>query len=544
MISYDMWQSRYGGSPDILGATLRVAGIEFAVVGVMPPRFFGTDVGRRFDVVMPLAAERLVRREESRLDNQHSRWVRVLARLKGEQTLRAAEEALRVVQPRIREAILASGARPRNQQRYLAEPFALQPALRGTSSIRTKYGRPVVVVMVIVGLVLLIACANIANLLLADAAVRRHELSVRQAMGASRWRVIRQLFVESLLLAVAGAVGGLVVAFWVGRLLVQQLSTHRNTVFLDVGIDWRVLGFTASVALIAALLFGLAPALRACDTRPIESIRKYGRGGAAQRGGLGSFLVTGQVAFSFVLLTAAGLFIGTLTALNTKDLGFERDPVLLTHLNLQGSEIEENERLPVFQRVEQAVRALPGVRQAALSSITPVSGRVFDVIVELEDGAPVEGRSVAYVNALTPGWFATYGTPIMAGRDFELADRRESAAVAIVNEAFVRKFLRGTDPIGKQLRNLRASAREQTDWMEIVGIAADAAYVSIRNEPPPTLYVPIAQQPAVEPSMTLGVRVKGGDPSLIARSVGEVIRQVAREIAFTHTPSKRRSRQP
>ena len=536
VISYDMWQRRYGGSPDVLGKTLRIDRVAFTVVGVMPARFFGTAVGGRFDVAAPLAAERLIRREGSRLDNQRARWVRVLARMKDGQTLAAAEEALRVAQPRIREASLESGARPRNKERYLAEPFALQSAAGGTSSVRARYGQPLVMVMAIVGLVLLIACANIANLLLADAALRRHELSVRRAMGASRWRVARQLLVESLLLAGGGAVGGLAVAYLGSRLLVQQLSTHRNTIFLDVSLDWRVLGFTAAVALTTALLFGLAPTLRASGAQPIESMRDHGRGAAARHGGIGSFLIAGQVAFSFVLVVAAGLFIGTLATLTTKDLGFERDPVLLTHLDLQGSEIADDRRLQIYQRVEEAVQSIPGVMQAAFSSITPVSGRVFDVTVEIENGAPIEGRAVAYINALTSGWFATYGTPLVAGRDFEPTDRSESAPVAIVNEAFVRKFLLETDPIGKRVRNPQASARERADWMEIVGVASDATYVSVRDEPPPTLYVPIAQQPEVEPSMTLAVRVEGNDPSLTAGSVGEAIRQIDPKIAFTHTP--------
>jgi predicted permease len=430
----------------------------------------------------------------------------------------------------------------RERERYLAEPFALQAAAGGTSSMRASYGRPLLLILGVVALVLLIACANIANLLLARMAVRRREFSVRLALGAPRWRLARQLGVESLLLATAGALAGLAIAHWGSRLLVGQLSTHADTVFLDVGIDWRVLAFTVVVAAGTALLFGLGPALSASNTRPIEAMRESSRvAGSGRRAGVGNLLVAAQVAFSLVLVVAAGLFVRTLATLATRDLGFERDPVLLANLNVEGSAVESAQRLVLYERVEQAVRGMPGVAQAAISGVTPVSGMVVDVGIEIENPeseneSGAAGRRVSYINALTPGWFAAYGTPIVGGRDFDARDRSTSTPVAIVNEEFVRRFLPGGSPIGRRVRNAQPSAREQAAWMEVVGVAGDAAYLSLREEASPTLYVPVAQQPEAEPSMTLSVRAAGGVPASLARGVAETIARIDPGIAITFTP--------
>jgi predicted permease len=539
VISYAFWQRRFGGAAGVVGRTQIIERVPFTIVGVTPPGFFGADVGSTFDVAAPLAAEALMRGPRSRLDNHGTVWVRVMARLRDGQTLAAAEQALQVAQPRIREATIALGAR--DTARYLGEPFALQPAAGGTSSMRAPYGRPLVLILAVVALVLLIACANIANLLLARTAARRLEFSVRLALGASRWRLARQLLIESLLLAGGGAVAGLAIAHWGSRLLLRQLSTQNNLVFLDVGIDWRVLAFTVLVAAATALLFGLVPALQGSSARPIEAIRGHsGSAAASRRLGLGSLLVVGQVAFSLVLVVAAGLFVRTLESLTTRDLGFERDPVLLADLNVQASAIEPEpqQRLALYERVEQAVRALPGVAQTSVSAVTPVSGMMMDIGVEVEnEPRETEQPTVSYINALTPGWFATYGTPLVAGRDFEARDRSAAALVAIVNETFVRRFMASASPIGRRIRIFGLpSQREKAPWMEVVGVAADATYLSLRDEAPPTLYVPVAQDVELGPSMTVSVRAASGSPALLARSVAEAITAVDRDIAITFTP--------
>ncbi len=262
VISYGFWQRRFGGAADIIGRSLTVERVPFTIVGVTPPQFFGADVGRAFDVAIPIGTDPLIRGKESALDRRSWWWLSVMFRLKPGQSLEQGQTAFRGIQPQIREQTMPQDWREEDKASYLKEPMSLVQAASGGSPLRERYRRPLTTIMVVVGLVLLIACANIANLLLARATARRHELSIRLALGASRLRIARQLLTESLLLASIGAFVGLLLAQSGSRLLVRQLSTGANTVFLDLTLDWRILAFTASVAILTALLFGTAPALR------------------------------------------------------------------------------------------------------------------------------------------------------------------------------------------------------------------------------------------------------------------------------------------
>jgi hypothetical protein len=267
VISYDFWQRRFGGAADAIGRALNVEGVPVTVIGVTPPGFFGPDVGRTFDIVLPLGTEPLVRGRETWLDGRSTWWLSVMARLKPTQSLEAAVQSIREVQPQIREATHPGW------EGFLKDPFTLVPVPNGDSGLRRRYQRPVVILMSIVALVLLIASANIANLLLARATARRHELSVRLALGASRGQLVRLLLTESIVLATVGAALGVLLARWGSRLLVAQMSTETNRVFLDVSLDWRVLGFTIAATVLTALLFGTAPAFRAADVQPMEAIK-------------------------------------------------------------------------------------------------------------------------------------------------------------------------------------------------------------------------------------------------------------------------------
>jgi predicted permease len=302
-----------------------------------------------------------------------------------------------------------------------------------------------------------------------------------------------------------------------------------------------VLAFTASVAIAVALLLGVVPALRASRTEPIEAIREHGRGTAGERGiGVGGALVAGQVALSLVLVVAAGLFIRTFTTLATLNVGFDRDPVLLVRLDPPTS-AEPLQRAALYERVAVTVRATPGVAHAAISEVTPVSGMITDVYVEIENGPQLAPpQNISYRNVITPDWLATYGTRLAAGRDFNDRDRLASPPVAIVNETFARRFLQRGNPLGWRIRNPSSAPGETGPWMEVVGIAADATYLSLRDAVPPTMYVPLAQQPAGPgffPFATLSVReAANGPPALLARRVGDAIARVDPRIAITFTP--------
>jgi putative ABC transport system permease protein len=540
VISYSYWQRRFGGAADAVGRTLALERVPFTIVGVTPPDFFGPEVGRAFDVAIPIGVEPLIRGKESFLDARSTWWLTVMVRLKQGQSADAATAALRGVQPQLREATMPLEWRPADLATYLKDPFTLVVAAAGNSPMRRRYQQPLVTILGVVALVLLIACANIANLLLARATARRHEWSVRLALGASRARLMRQLLVESLLLAGAGAAAGLLIARWASRLLVQQLSTQANTVFLDLSLDLRVLAFTTGVTIVTALLFGIAPAHRAAGTAPIEALKEHGRTTGDGRVNLASTLVIAQVALSLVLVVAAGLFMRTLTSLANLHLGFESDRVLVVTVNAQRTEIPPAERLAVYERIRQRVAAVPGVAAAGVSVVTPVSGMTWNNRVKLSDGAQLTERlSVSNFNAITPGWLATFGTPLVAGRDVTDGDRKGAPPVVLVNQAFAQRFLNGANPIGRTVVASAGSPFAEAP-REIVGLVADAVYRSLREPVPPTMYVPLAQfddsrRPA-PPSVSVSIRARSESPALLARVVASAIGDVNTDLALTFRP--------
>jgi putative ABC transport system permease protein len=352
VISYALWQRRFGGSGTIVGTSLVVEGVPFTIIGVTPPAFFGADVGRAFDIALPLNAEPLIRAKDSHIvppGDRNYYGLKVLLRLKPGQSIDAANAIIRGVQPQIREGALPSTLPPLMQKEFLKEAFTIVPAASGTSRLRARYERPLVAIFVVVALVLLIACANIANLQFARSTARRRELSVRLALGAPRWRLVRQWLVESLLLSGIGAVFGLLFASWGSLALVAQLSTAVNRVYLDLSLDWRVLAFTAAVAVVTAILFGTLPALRAARAAPIDALKGQGRGTFSDtRVGLSSGLVVTQVALSVVIVVAAGLFVRTFEKLATLSLGFDTDRVVLVSLNVARTRVGSGDRIPFF----------------------------------------------------------------------------------------------------------------------------------------------------------------------------------------------------
>jgi predicted permease len=537
VISYDYWQQRFGGAADAIGRTLLMDGVTFTVVGVTPPEFFGPEVGSKFQVAIPLATEALLRGPDSILNERSAWWLTVIVRRRADQPLEAAAGALRGVQPQIREATIPPRYRPEDIADYLKEPFRLVPAASGASYLRYRYQRPLTTIMVVVGLVLLIACANIASLQLARANARRHELSVRRALGASRLRLSRLLLTESLLLSGCGAALGLLFAQWGSRMLVRQLSTATNVVFLDLSIDWRVLEFTALVTIATALLFGTAPSLRAAKVEPNEALKEQGRGIAGDaRFALGGALVIAQVALSLVLVVAAGLFVRTFFTLTSQPLGFDPDRVLVAAVDASAARVDPADRVPLFERWREAAAAVPGVSAAAASAVTPISGSTWRFRIDLPDGPPLPERERAvYVNVVSGGFFQTFGTRLIAGRDFTTADRSSAPPVTIVNEAYARKFLNGQNPLDQRV-HLAGSPSRPAVSREIVGYAQDAIYRNLRQAVPPTIYIPLGQQPEMRPAISISVRAASGSPALLTRGVADALNRTSPGLAITFRP--------
>jgi putative ABC transport system permease protein len=371
VISHDFWQRRYGGSSTILGQSLRLDSVAFTIVGVTAPGFFGTDVGRHVDVAIPLGTEPLVRRVDSSLDLPARNWLTIIVRLHREQTAEAGTAILREIQPQIRQA-LVSGMPEGLRAVVLKDPWTLRPATSGHSNLRSQYRLALVVLFVVVGLVLLIACANIANLLLARTVARLHEMSVRAAIGASRARLVRMLLTEASVLAVLGTVLGVALSTWLSQLLVRQFSTRGNIVSMDLSLDRRVLLFATVVSVITTVLFSVAPAWQSARADPAGALGEQSRGRVAPgRSRITAGLVGAQLAFSLVLVVGAGLFIRTFVGLALQDLGFRTDRVLVVDVTAPMTRYTLPQLVDVYERVRETVARVPGIERAALSDITP-----------------------------------------------------------------------------------------------------------------------------------------------------------------------------
>jgi predicted permease len=525
VISHGFWERRFGGRSDVIGQRITMDGVSFTVIGVTGPQFSGPEVGRSFDVAVPLHAERLIRQWRTNLGS-HSSWLQVMFRLAPGQTSAQATSALRLAQAQILEETRPTGRRPDELARYLSNPLTIRPGAT-VSGIRDQYEKPLFALMAIVGLTLLIACGNIANLLLARATARRHEFSVRSALGASAVRLGRQLLAESALLAGIGATLGILVAFLGSRFLVAQLSTTTNrafnSVFIDVGIDWRVLAFTAAVSCATALLFGVVPAFRSARAAPVEAMNEQGRGTSSARGSFAGSLVIAQVALSLVLLVGAGLFVGTFTKLSGRELGLDREGIAVIDIGSDKAGVDTVGRIAMYEQIVQSVRALPQVSSAALSSITPVSGsNSTRRMLRVAGPAAAEADRRVWMNVVSPGWFSTMGTRFVSGRDFDARDRPGAQAAVIVNETFVRKHFGTENALGQLIVEEPASFANPLPF-EIVGVVQDAVYRSVREPVPPTMYWPVAQQARPPLVMSLMVRLRTGAIASISRAASDAI---------------------
>ena len=535
VVSHGFWQSQLGGDPAAIGRAITFNGKPFRIVGVVDPRFTGMDVGRRIDVFAPFCAMELMDGPGA-LDRRSTWYIRIVARPKPGLSLAQVRARLATASPAIFERTLPPNWASANKREYLTRRIGVVPSLEGLSFLRTSYERVLLTLMGMVVVVLLIACANVANLMLARATARQREMAVRVALGAGRGRLVRQLFTESLLLALAGGVLGIALAYWGARVLVSLITVFGESVFLDLPLDPRVLGFTLAVATGTALLFGLVPAWRAARVDPQAAMKAGGRGvlgaggavGAATRSRLltGKSLVVLQVALSLVLVAGAGLLVGTFHTLSTESPGFRADGVLVVSANLRTPKSPERTAIAqqTQQRIIERLRAIPGVRSAAAAFTTPMSGSSWNDAPIVEGFKPSsfeEGEMM--FNEVTDDWFETMEMRLVSGRLLDSRDVRGAPVAAVITEAAVRRFFQGRSPLG---RTFRVPIGDRTsDPITIVGVVRDAKYRSMRETPPPTAFLSMRQDSTLGSGMTFVVRGAGSPLSLagpVKAAIGEV----------------------
>jgi len=494
VISYSFWQHEYAGDASVIGRALSVNRHPFPIIGVTRPSFYGVEVGRYFDVAAPLCAERIVDAGDAMLDATDMWWLASMGRLKPGWTIERATAQLRAISPGVFEATLPTNFNPQQAKDFLSYKLGVRPAGTGVSDLRGDYEDPLWLLLALAALVLVIASANLANLLLARASAREKEMGMRMAIGASRGRLIRQLLAECLLLSIIGAALGALLAHNLSQLLVASLSTHHDPLFVDLGTDWRVLGFTTALAVLTCLLFGLAPALRATDVSPGLVLKEGGRGSTDghARFGLRRILVVSQIALSLTLLVGALLFARSLGKLAAVDAGFQRDGILLTEIDFKALNLSNERRISFANELLNRVGAIPGVEAVAAAAIVPLSGNgAAHDILPGATGAAKEDNPVAVFNRVSPGFFKTMRTPILAGRDFDHHDAAGSPLVAIVNEAFARKIVKTGNPVGTMFRV--RSMSKITGPYEIVGVVKDTKYMDLREDTQEIVYTPVAQ---------------------------------------------------
>jgi predicted permease len=524
VLSYAFWQREFGGDPNILGRTVSLNGYQFPIIGVTPAPFFGVEVGSRYDVAIPICADRLLADDKKgRIPVRHAWWLSMMGRLKPGWTPEKATAHLHALSPGIMRATLPPVYKAAQAKKYLANKLGATDGGTGVSGLRRRYEQPLWLLMATAGLVLLIACANLANLLLARGSVREREIAVRLAIGASRWRLVRQLLAESLILAAVGAALGIGLAQVLSRGLISFIGTSRDPLFVGLGIDWRLLGFTAALAMLTCLLFGLVPALRATYMSPASAMRAGGRTMSAgpERFSLRRGLVATQVALSLVLLVGALLFVRTLRNLLTTEAGFNAEGVLAVSLDFSRAQYPKERRLAVYRELHDRLSALPGVVSAAQVWFTPVSGSGWDNDIGPDGTTAAASGKQSYFNRIGPGYFQTMGTRLLAGREFDQRDTLSSPKVAIVNEVFARKFFGGANPVGRTFR-LEAEAGKPEPLIQIVGLVKNTKYYELREDFLPIGFFPVAQEEKPGPDATFVLRVAGSTGALMSAIKAQV----------------------
>ena len=521
VVSNGYWQQKLNSDPQVVGRSILINGTAFTIVGVMPPEFFGTRLRRAPDYWLPLEFQPQIELRKSYLDDKNVYWLNMIGRLKPGLQIAQAQAT---VNSEIRQYFTERAGNQLNDDQRLAiqnSYVTLAPGARGLSGLRFFYSQALRMLMVIVALVLLIACANVGNLLLSRAAARQAEISLRQALGASRWRLVRQLLTESLLLAAMGGVAGIILAQWGVSLLVSRVAATSP---LDVRPDALVLLFTLGISLVSGVLFGIAPALRATSTDLTSALKEKSSQGRKSRFNLGSALVVAQVALSLILLVGAGLFARSLMKLQQENLGFDRDNVLLAGTDTRLAGYKPNELSGLYRQIHERLSALPNVSSVTIASYSPMQGTNTNSTITIRGYTPAQDEDTSVEDIqIGPNFSETLGVPLLMGRDIGLQDTPTSQRVAVVNQAFVQSFFHGENPLGRRATFEKDSDK---DDFEIVGVIGDAKYDSAKSKPDRTVYRPILQVQDQQTFANVFELRTVGDPLSVAGQVRAAIAQV------------------
>ena len=519
VVSYKFWTNQLSSDRSALGKTVTMNGMSVQVVGVAPPEFFGMDPSVAPDFWVPLSfvREQAKRREgfDDDLDSKFVWWLRVIGRLKPQVSKQEAEAEVSVL---FAQTIGATDAAPGDVK---VPRLVLQDAKSGLNDLRERYSKSLWLLTAMVGVVLLIACANVAALLLARATARQREVATRMSLGARRWRVVRQLLTESLVLSLAGGLAGLVLSHWLTQFLLRLLDSSRDPIGLKVHVDPLVLAFALTISVLSGVLFGLAPALRATSTglapmlKQSASVTSF----SGRRFQFGKLLVAVQVALCVLLLVTAGLLVRTLKRLQNVNLGFNKDRIVTFIVRPGMNGYKDPALVSYYQELLRRLQGLPGVHSATYSQYGPIGEGMSSSITKVEGYTDPEKGAQYYRHVVGNGYFETLQIPVLIGRSFIGQDTQATKHVVIVNEAAVKKIFRGDNPIGRQMV---MGSRKSPNACEVVGVVRDVRYAQIREDVPPTVYYPLEQMQYMPWQVSFLVRAEG-DPQSIYRAIDSTV---------------------
>jgi predicted permease len=546
VLQYDFWQKRFAGAREIVGSTVRLNGSPFTVIGVSAPGFEGTDVGLQTQVWTPVTMKPVITPTWDALEDERYSWFYLFGRLKPGVSIEEAQAGMRVLyRQRQEEELQAQFFQrfPETREPFLRQSFSLIPAARGQSNIRFTFERPLIVLQWLVGFVLLIACTNVANLLLARGAARGREIAIRGALGAGRGRLIRQLLVESLLLALAGGTAGLLLSSWMSRGLVRILPYDPANLSLSTSPDLRILLFTTGITLVTALFFGLVPALQGSQVSPGAVLKEEAGSIAGGHVRLRKFFVALQVGLSCLLLIGAGLFARTFQNLKNVDLGFNVENVVTFGVR-PATVYDDARKIQTYRSLVEGLAAVPGVKAVGANRQMLLTGGRWDSSITIPGVEPREGRQPwSFFNAITPGYFEAMGIPVKAGRDLRWSDWGGSKKLCLINEALVNEYLGGANAAGaagaasaasaaSAVGRLMAQGTRNTPDTEIIGVFGDARYEDVRGAIPRQVFVAMDSTIGSIGGVNVFARVQG-DPRVAMPQLREQTRRIDSNLIVT-----------